>query len=202
VKANFDLLPKTRLQVYGELENGEEFPFYQWKTGATLSYRAKRIFKPHRADIDDENEYIVNLGVGYEYIHTIQSDKTKSENRIYIQATPRYLPGKGFLVQDRNRVEFRWINGEYSVRYRNKLTVQHNLKVKKVLFTPYASGELFYSGQFNSWNENRYSFGVQVPYKRSLMVDFYYLRQNCTTCSQNPVNVWGLTLNLYLRRAK
>lgn len=99
VKANFDLLPKTRLQVYGELENGEESPFYQWKIGATLSYRAKRIFRPHRVDIDDENEYILNLGVGYEYIHTIQSDKTKSENRSYIQATPATCPGRVSLFR-------------------------------------------------------------------------------------------------------
>ena len=41
--------------------------------------------------------------------------------------------------------------------------------------------------------------GVQWPYKRVLMLDTYYLRQNCTTCSPAHLNVAGLTLNFYLR---
>lgn len=69
-------------------------------------------------------------------------------------------------------------------------------------FTPYATGELFWDRNHHSWNQNQYAFGVQLPYKRHLMVDTYYLRQNCTTCSEDPLNVWGVTLNLYFRSKK
>jgi hypothetical protein len=140
--------------------------------------------------------------VGYEYLRTTQNDQTKSENRIIIQATPRYIPGAGFLLTDRNRIEFRWVNGSYDARYRNKLTLDRHLRLKKLGFTPYASGELFYDRNHHSWNENQYAFGVQMPYKRHLMLDTYYLRQNCTTCSQDPLNVFGLTLNLYFGRKR
>ena len=200
VKAAFELRPKMRLQLFGELENGEEFPFLQWKAGALFSYRMKRILGLRHADIDEEHDHALVVAGGYEYLNTAQGDKKKREHRIIIQATPRYVPGADISISDQNKVEFRWVNGAYDVRYRNKVTVDRPFKLNDFRFTPYASGELFYDRNHRSWNENRYAFGAQLPYKKRLMVDTFYLRQNCTTCSQNPLNVWGITLNLYFRR--
>ena len=202
VKATFDLRPQTRLQVFGQLQNGEDFPYIQWNVGAMVNYRMKRIAGRHEADIDDENEHYLVLGAGYEYLQTTQSDKTKRENRIVVQGTGRHRPGAGFLLTDRNRIEFRWVSGVYDFRYRNKLALNRALRVNKFRFTPYAAGELFWDRNHHSWNENQYSFGVQLPYKTRLMLDTYYLHQNCTTCSQQHINVLGLTLNLYFRQKK
>ena len=202
LKANIDLRPKTCLQLYVEKHNGEDDSSLQWKTGALLSYRMKRMLKLRRSDIDEDREHNLVVGVGYEYTRTTQNDKTKNENRIIIEATPRYVPGAGFMLTDRNRLEFRWKNGSYNARYRNKLTIDRSLKLQNFSFTPYASGELFYDRNLHSWNENRYAFGVQLPYKKRLMVDLYYLRKNCTACSQDHMNVMGLTLNLYFRRRR
>ena len=202
LNAAVELVPKTRIELWGQRQDGEDFDFNEWKVGALVSYRMKQILKPHRADIDEENEHHLVLGAGYEYLQTDQDDKTKREHRIILQSTPRYLHHTGLLLQDRNRVELRWVDGNFSARYRNKLTVQRDFKVDTFRFTPYASGELFYDGDHHSWNKNQYSFGVQLPYKKRLMLDTYYLRQNCTTCSQDPLNVVGVTLNLYFRRKK
>jgi Protein of unknown function (DUF2490) len=202
VRANLELRPQTRLQLFSQLQNGEEFPYLQWNTGAMISYRLKRMLVPHLPDIDEDNEHYLVGGAGYEYLQTINKGKVSRENRIVIQATAALRPGAGLLLSDRNRVEFRRVNGDESVRYRNKLTVQRAFQVHHFRFTPYASGELFYASNHHSWNENQYAFGVQLPYKQRLMVDTYYLRQNCTTCSQNPLNVWGVTLNLFFLRPK
>jgi hypothetical protein len=178
VKAAIELRPKTRVQLFWELENGEESPFVQWKAGALFSYRMKRILKLRRADIDEEHDHTLVLAGGYEFLDTAQGDKKKREHRIIIQATPRYAPGAEITVTDRSRAEFRWVNGAYDVRYRNKVTVDRPFKARGFRFTPYASGELFYDRNHHSWNQNRYAFGVQLPYKKRLMVDTYYLRQN------------------------
>ena len=61
---------------------------------------------------------------------------------------------------------------------------------------------MFFDGQTHSWNEDRYAFGVQLPYKRLFMLDNYYQRQNCTTCKPEHENVWGLTLNFYFRNTR
>jgi hypothetical protein len=198
-RANFDVRPRLGAQVTVEKHDGEDAALAQWKVGAIVNYRMSRIFKRLLEDIDGDNQYNLVLGGGYEYIKTTQTSGTKREHRIVIQTTPKHAPGVGVLLQDRSRAEFRWVDGVYNFRYRNKLTVHRAFKISKVRFTPYASGELFWDRNHHAWNENQYAFGVQLPYKKLLMLDTYYLRQNCTTCSQDPVSVVGLTLNFYFK---
>ena len=66
-------------------------------------------------------------------------------------------------------------------------------------FTPYTSAEAFYDGAIHSWSQEQYTAGMQWPRRRRLMLQTYYLRQNCGTCSPPHLNVAGLTLNLYFR---
>ena len=86
---------------------------------------------------------------------------------------------------------------EYSTRYRNRLTVERAFLVRKFRFDPYVSAEFFYDISKSSWNQEQYAAGVQLPYRRILMVDLYYLRQNCDTCNPEHLNVFGLTVNVY-----
>jgi hypothetical protein len=195
--AAIDFRPGTRLQVSEELQIGDGFR--EWTTGAMLSYRMKRIVDLRHDDIDDEKEHYVVLATGYEYLRTNQNGKIKNEHRVPIQGTGRHNPGLGFLLTDRNRVELRWVNGDFDLRYRNKLVIERPLKAEGIRFTPYASGELFYDRNHDSWNENHFSFGVQVPYKKLLMLDTYYLHKNCTTCNPNHVDAFGVTLNIYFK---
>jgi len=200
VRANIDVQPRIGVQVTAEKHNGEDAAESQWKVGAILNYRMRQILTRLRDDIDAENHYNLVVGGGYEFIQTNQINGTKREHRVIVQSTPKYIPGGGVLVQDRSRAEFRWVNGVYNFRYRNKLIADRALKISKVRFTPYASGELFWDRNRHAWNQNQYAFGVQLPYKKLLMLDTYYLRQNCTTCAEDPVSVFGIRLNFYFRK--
>ena len=202
VTADIELLPRLRIQTWVENHDGLNYRFDRWRTGALLNRRLKPILKPHRQDIDDEKEHHLVFGAGYEYLHTIQNGSLKIENRILTQVTPNYAPGAGLLITDRNRAEFRWVNGVYDFRYRNKLVVERAFEINRFVFKPYLSGELYYDRNHHSWNQSRYGFGVQFPYKKALMLDTYLLHQNCTSCSQNPINMVGIYLTFYLRRSK
>ena len=200
IRANFEIERRLGVQVFFEKHDGEDVSLTQWKVGSIISYRMSRIFDKHRDDIDHENQYNIVVGGGYEFVKTEQPSGTKREHRVMVQSTPKYIPGGGVLVQDRSRAEFRWVDGVYNFRYRNKLTVDRPLKINKFRFTPYVSGEMFWDRNHHAWNENQYAFGVQLPYKKLAMLDTYYLRQNCTTCSQDPISVFGITVNFYFRR--
>jgi len=200
--ADVELVPRTRIQAWGELQHGVNFSFQRWRTGFLLLRRMKPIVKAHRQDIDADKEHHLVFGAGYEYLHTIQNGSLKVENRIIAQVTPNYIIPGEFLITDRNRAEFRWVNGAYDFRYRNKLMLQRPLEVHNFTFTPYGSGELYHDRNHQSWNQNQYGGGIQFPYKRLLMLDTYLLHQNCTSCSQHSINMLGATLNLYFRRAK
>jgi hypothetical protein len=202
VTADVELLPRTRIQTWVERHDGLNFSFRRWRGGALLNRRLKPILKAHRHDIDEENEHYLVFGAGYEYLHTIQNGSLKVENRIITQVTPHYLPGAGFLITDRNRAEFRWVNGVYDFRYRNKLVLERAFEIHGFRLKPYASGELYYDRNHHSWNQSQYGFGVQFPYRGRLMLDTFLLHQNCTSCSQNPVNMLGVYLTVYFRQPK
>lgn len=200
--ADIELIPRTRLQIWGELQDGVNYSFQRWRAGAMLDRRMRPILRPHKPSIDEENNHYLVFGAGYEYLHTIQNGRSRRESRIIVQATPNYAIPGNFLLSDRNRVQLRWANGVYDFRYENRLMIQRPLEAGNFKFTPYVSGEIRHDRDRHSWDESRYGFGVQFPYQKRLMVDTYLLHQNCPTCSQTHDNMVGITLNLYFRRPK
>ena len=70
------------------------------------------------------------------------------------------------------------MDGDYSTRFRNRLTVERDLLVRNFRFTPYASAEFFYDFASGQWDEQQYEAGIQWPYRRIFMVETYYLFQH------------------------
>lgn len=197
VDAHVQLPHDWRILGFTGLKKGEDYPYQQVYLGGGLGYQWKRITKAHRANLNPDVEHHFVFAGGYERLQSISSGKTKDENRLGLQALASYRLGSRFLISDRNRVEFRWVDGSYSTRYRNKLLGLYDLNLHHFHFSPYASAEAFYDGAVSSWNEEQYTAGIEWPYKHRLLLQTYYLRQNCTTCNPQYLNVGGLTLSLF-----
>ncbi len=197
VDAHIQFADNWRALAFVGLKKGDEFSYQQVNAGAGIGYQWKAIAKPHPENIDPDKEHYFLFGGGYERVQSTQSGSPSSENRLALQATAGFRPASRLLVTDRNRVEFRWINGVYSTRYRNLLFGEYDITIHSFAFSPYASAEAFYSSASGSWNEEQYTAGVEWPYKRLFMIQTYYLRENCTTCKPEHLNVGGLTLNLF-----
>ncbi len=195
--AHIQLPSHLRVLAFGGLEQGIGFPYQQWYSAAALGYQFKPILKPHIINIDPDKEHHLLFGGGYEFLRTVQSGVLKDENRITFDGTPGFRLPAGFLVRDRSWLELRWIDGKYSTTYRNMLTVERDSLVHGFRFDPYGSAEVFYDGPKHSWDQEWYTAGVQWPTKRLLMVDTYYRREHCVTCTPTNWNVAGMTLNLY-----
>jgi len=159
----------------------------------------KPILNLRLRDIDEDIDHFFVVGGGYEYLHTIDQGRLTIENTIIAQATP-HIVLSGLTLSNRNRTEFRWLNGVSNFRYRDRLTVIRQSEVRTFRFAPYGYGELFYNSTLHSWNQREYAAGVQFPYKSRLMLDTYWLRESCTSCSHGSVNMIGVTLNLYFRQ--
>jgi hypothetical protein len=197
IDAHVEFAHDWRLLAFVGLKKGEEFAYQQLNAGAGFGYQWKTISKPHLENIDPDKEHTFIFAGGYERLQTLQSGTPSDENRLALQAVAGFRPISRLFVSDRNRVEFRWVNGVYSTRYRNLLFGLYDIKIHEFRFSPYASAEAFYNGAVGSWNEEQYTVGVEWPYKRLLMLQTYYLRENCTTCNPAHLNVAGLTLNLF-----
>lgn len=196
-----DVKPKVRLYLIatvsksvedGELRNAQG---YEAQIGAHVDY------------IPNEN---VILRAGYRFGSAIgsNSDPFKEHRLLSEQTLRKMLPGE-VIVSDRNREDFRFINGDFSFRYRNRVTLEREFHpFKKRTVTPYVSGEIFYDTRFGIWNRNRLAVGVQTSLrrgpvrkmllpKRQVILDLYYLRQNDSRSDPPHVNGLGAALSFY-----
>ena len=161
-------------------------------------------------------DYIPNKHVifraGYRYGTAVgsNSDPFKEHRLLSEQILRKLLPGE-ILLTDRNREDFRFITGDFSFRYRNRVMIEREFQVNLLKFlrrrtiTPYVSGEISYDTRFGIWNRNRYAVGVvqslrrgpilrQLLPKRGIFLDLYLMRQNDSRSSPSHVNALGAGL--------
>ena len=111
-------------------------------------------------------------------------------------------------MADRNREEFRFVTGDYSFRYRNRLNVERDVSLRGYRFTPYGQVELFFDSRSLSWSRNVYTGGIVFPLSRPaeggvktkptirdrMSLDVYFTRQNDKRSDPRHVNAVGVTL--------
>lgn len=97
-----------------------------------------------------------------------------------------------FDINDRNRCEFRWIDGQLSQRYANRMLLEHPLMLKATRVTPFAGVEWFYDTRYSAWNKTRYSAGVHLPINSHMEISPYFLRQNDSRSVPGHVNALAM----------
>jgi hypothetical protein len=193
--------PKVRLYLIGtvskSVEDGEirNAQAFEAQIGAHVDYIP--------------NDHII-LRTGYRFGSSVgDTDSPYKEHRILTEQTLRKLLPGDVLLSDRNREDFRFISGDFSFRYRNRLTIEREVHLlKERTITPYASAEIFYDTRYNAWNRNRFAVGLQqslrrgplrrmlLP-KRQVILDLYYMRQNDSRSETQHVNAIGAALAFY-----
>lgn len=200
--------PKVRLYLLGTIsksvEDGEprRGAGYEAQIGAHVDY------------IPNDN---VILRAGYRYGTAVgDSSEPFKEHRLLTEQTFRKLIPGDLILSDRNREDFRLVNGGFSFRYRNRVTLEREFRLPKFVpklltgrsITPYVSGEIFYDTRYGIWNRNRLAVGFQQSMKRGLLrkmglfrhqiiFDFYLMHQNDSRASTPHVNAVGAALGFY-----
>ena len=166
--------------------------------GPNLDFFFKPLFKNNRSVIfqpDPSKARPFLLRVGYRYL---PSTSGPTEHRCVLEATGRYALKSFFLFSVRNRADLRFINGEFSWRYRNSPTVERTVSIRSYHFTPYASGEVFFDSNYGKWNSTSETLGAGFPINTHTEIQPYYEHQNDTSKPPNhQINAFGLSLNLY-----
>jgi hypothetical protein len=173
-----------------EGEFGPNFDFY-------LKVRGKKTLGPLRlVRLDESRRQWIMVRVGYHYLPSYTGGTP--ESRGIVEATPRFPLPHGVLLESRNRMEFRFIGGEYSWRYRNRLTVDRDFVIGRLRWTPYVRAEVYYDSKSHRWSRTALIAGSVFPLGRHLELEGYYEHQNDTSSSPNrQVNAQGCVVNLY-----
>jgi Protein of unknown function (DUF2490) len=198
VDAHIQLQSSFRVLTFVGFEQAVDYPFQQWYAAAGLGRQFKPILGPHRKNIDPDKEHYFLLGGGYEYLRTTNLGKVTHEDRITLDATFSARPQARLLLQDRNWIELRWIDGKYSTTYRNMVSGEYDLRLHGIRFTPYGTVEAFYDGgEKHSWDQIWYTAGAQWPYKRIFKLETYYRREQCSTCIPKNWNEGAISLHFF-----
>ncbi len=195
------LKPKIRLYLLGtvskSVEDGELFnaQSLEGQFGVHVDY----IPNPH-----------VILRTGYRYGTALgDNDDGFREHRLLTEQTLKKLLPGDLLLSDSHREDFRFLNGDFSFRYRNRLQIEREFHVfKGRTITPYASGAISYDTRFDIWNRNRLAVGIMTSLRpgplrkmllpnRQVILDLYYLHQNDSRSSPAHVNGLGAVLQFY-----
>ncbi len=179
---------QTRENSQGEdLEIGPNFDLYL----KPLVKAKKFVF----FQLDESKSRLLMLRSGYRYI---PSTSSPTEQRVFFAATPRFPLAIGVLVSDRNQVELRYISDKWSWRYRNRLTLERDVKIRSYHFAPYIQAETYYDSRYGKFSRTTEDVGASFPIHKHVEIEPYYEHQNDTSKSPNrQINALGVKLRLY-----
>jgi Protein of unknown function (DUF2490) len=202
VAAGIELNKKARIDLYFGREKSDEIHASRVKVSAGISFRLKPRFKRFLDAVDTDKQHVMVVGILYEYSVAVEPGKRSVENRIILDDTLRWTLPSNFLLSDRNRFEFRWVNGDYHLRYRNRPMVERPFKIGKREIMPYLAAEVFWDQRYRDWNIYKFTGGILVPVARHYSLDFFYERQRCINCADKDANIYGGTLYIFLKPKK
>lgn len=174
------LLVATTVQKNGQTTDGE--------FGGTLDF----FLKPVRRSptlmfrLDESKNRVLLIRSGYRYLPSYTGGS--AENRVLLEATVRYPMKRHFgdvLLSNRNRMDFRVIDGTYSWRYRNRLSVERELSLGPVRVNPYSRFEVFYDSRFAAFSRTELMMGASFPIIKYWELEGYFLHQLDTGSSPN-----------------
>jgi hypothetical protein len=140
-----------------------------------------------------------SLRGGYKYLlGRSELGELKREHRGILNATFRKPFPHGWMLSDRNRIEARWREPGFSMRFRNRLMLEKTLRLGNCALTPYASAEVFYDSRYHSFNRAVYTLGVQIPLSKALMLDTDFTYQNDKRSFPRHLNALGVAINFRL----
>ncbi len=166
----------------------------QWKmkVGEELRFRNHAGLYYAETHLGADYKPFQYLAMGAEYQEIRTSRTVKKQDKWYWDSVPRIyltpqLPYKGFLLEDRNMLEFRIReDARFTVRYRNLVTLTAPWKWTRFEFQPYTANEIFLETSRNGMIEDRFFSGFKVHWWGPVYGSIFYMRHS----TKNAIAQW------------
>jgi len=165
--------------------------------GPNLDFNFRPLLRKKIRTNDSSKGNFLTFRIGYQYL---KNSGKPDENRVPLQLTSRFHLPWSMELAERNRIDLRIISGQFSWRYRNRITIERSFSIKSHSFTPYARGEIYYDSVQGTWYKNTYSAGSSFPIRKRFELEGYYEHENTTGGSPPHINGIGTTFSMYFRR--
>ena len=170
----------------------------QFTIGPSIQFYLKPLVKLKRVktfDLDDAKSRALVVEAGYRYI---TAPGAPPEERMVLAATSHFPIAAGFRLSERSRADLDWKSGNFTWRYRNKLTVERTFAIHSYHLIPFVAAEPFFESQYSKWSTTSLYAGCLFPVGRHVEFNTYYEHDNNTGKHPNQqVNSAGLALYLF-----
>jgi len=170
-----------------------------FRIGAMLLYHLPIQFHGPLARHHPEESRYLSFNGGYLYIPPAPNGTAAVENRAFSQFIARVPWPNSFLTTDRSETDLRWISGSFYWRYRNRISMQRNFKIRSYTFTPLVFGELQYYSKYDSWYRNDYGAGVRFEVGKLAEILPYFERENTSYDKPAHTNAVGVSVTFFFR---
>lgn len=175
-------------------------PARHQRTFLELSEAAEREGVKREASIGLYQDYVdlplFYVRGGYRYTFSIR-DASYRESRIVTEGTVAAYSTQLVRLLNRTRLEFRFVNGAYSYRVRDRVHFQRLSQASKGLrLAPYGTFEAYYDSRLTTIARIAGRLGTEARLRNRVGIDVYIARQNNSRAQPEYVNALGITTKL------
>ena len=144
----------------------------------------------------------ISFRAGYEYANTPPTTPDEGhsiEHRWIFDFNYNWTFDEATKLTNRIRTDLRDVAGDDSYRIRDRLKLEHEMRLGRQAVTPYGDIEAFYDSRYDTVSRYKLEIGATTPLSKDIEVDLYVGRQRDTQPSDKYTNGVGITLSLHLR---
>ena len=153
----------TRLYFAAAYAKGKEAEYLTLDTAGYFDLTLEPIFWPSLRAADWRGKRYFWARAGYDQVFKAKDlTASPSEERGIVALHARgYLPEE-IRVEARARADLRWIDGDYSTRYRFRIEVNRDFDVCDHVVTPWIQAEWFYDTRYDGLARQLYQAGAEL----------------------------------------
>jgi hypothetical protein len=163
-----------------------------------LDYFALPIWRKARTYADSARGNLLWLRGGFFYSSSPKNTTDGfKEYTIVTEANTRFFLPLELLLTNKNRIDWRFLNGDFQPRYRPRITVERDLKTDFLTFNAYFYAEYFLNFKNNGSNRLRLALGTELRVAKHINFEVYFVHQFDNGLDIVTVNAVGLALKIY-----
>lgn len=198
VSAFVGLSPGTRLYLDASNSRGKESNVRSLDLTGAVDVSLVPILREELASRDWHRARYLWARVGYTRVSQIElANRNVAEDRGQLAVSARAPLPQDTWLELRARTDLRWIDGNYSTRYRLRLDVSREFDWHGHALTPYANAEGFYDTRYEGYSRSLVQAGVEGTVNERLRVEAYLARQLTRLPSKSGLTAIGLVGKLY-----
>jgi hypothetical protein len=196
----FKLNPQIRLYTVAAYARGKDVDATNevLELAGYLDISLKPILRKSLRTADWQRSRFLWARIGYDHLHKVTGGTPGDpENRGIVSVFAKAgLPAEIWL-EGRARADLRWIEGDYSTRYRLRLEATREFSVRGHPVVPYFNVEWFYDTRHDGWARTLYMLGPEVTVSEHFRFEVYLARQQDHLPSPAGLNALGFVAKWY-----